>query len=58
MSLPKTPSTFRVKDLRLLPLGLIGRRILLFGSVKEVQGWAFFKQFGCSFEVSLLVVPH
>ena len=46
LSLPKTPSAFRAKDLRLLPWGLIGRRIRLFGSVTEVQGWAFFRQCG------------
>ena len=58
LSLPKTPSAFRAKDLRLSPLSLIGRTIQLFGSVTEVRGWAFFRQFGCSFEVSLPAVPH
>ena len=40
LSLPKTPSAFRAKDLRLLPWGLIVRRIQLFGSATEVQGYA------------------
>ncbi len=58
VSLPRTPSAFRAKDLRPLPGNLIGRTIRLFGSATYVQGWAFFRQFGCSFEASLPAVPH
>ena len=57
LSLPKTASAFRTKDLRLLPRGLIGRTSHLFDSVTGVQGWAFFRQFGRSAEASLPVVP-
>ena len=53
LSLPKTPSAFLAKDLRLLLFSVIGGRIRRFSSVTAAQGWAFFRQFGCSFEVSL-----
>ena len=58
LHLPKALSAFQAKDLRLLPWSLIGRTVQLFGSVTEVQGWAFFRQFRRSSEVSLPVVPH
>ena len=58
MSLPKTPSAFRAKDLRLLPWSLIGHKVRLFISATEVQRWAFFRRFGHSSEASLPVMPY